>query len=123
MSLSTYSTADFKRDVRAGKYTSIGCYPVFFLCSDGGVLCPTCARKEAKQIIGAILDGDSSGWRVVAHDANWEDPELMCDHCNERIESAYAEDDTHGCDCDNGESCDQCNPDEGSDLILAMEGE
>ena len=95
MPASTYTTADFKRDVRAGKYTSVGCYPVFFLCSDGGTLCPVCARKEARRIIGAILDGgqcpDDRQWRVVAHDANWEDPELFCEHCSERIESAYAE--------------------------------
>jgi hypothetical protein len=25
-------------------------------------------------------------------DINWEDPDLICDHCRKRIESAYAED-------------------------------
>jgi len=27
----------------------------------------------------------------VALQPNWEDPELFCDHCGSRIESAYAE--------------------------------
>jgi hypothetical protein len=25
-------------------------------------------------------------------EVNWEDPDLFCDHCGARIESAYAED-------------------------------
>jgi hypothetical protein len=25
---------------------------------------------------------------------NWEDPQLFCEECNERIESAYAEDES-----------------------------
>ena len=33
-----------------------------------------------------------NGWQVTAHDANWENPDLYCDHCSSRIESAYAED-------------------------------
>jgi hypothetical protein len=28
---------------------------------------------------------------VEALDVNWEDPDLFCDHCGNRIESAYAE--------------------------------
>jgi hypothetical protein len=27
----------------------------------------------------------------VALEVNWENPELFCDHCGNRIESAYAE--------------------------------
>jgi hypothetical protein len=30
----------------------------------------------------------------VALEANWEDPDLFCDHCGDRIESAYAESDS-----------------------------
>jgi hypothetical protein len=28
---------------------------------------------------------------VVALEVNWEDPALYCDHCGNRIESAYVE--------------------------------
>jgi hypothetical protein len=28
---------------------------------------------------------------VEALDVNWENPDLYCDHCGARIESAYAE--------------------------------
>lgn len=28
---------------------------------------------------------------VVAYGVNWEDPDLYCDDCSERIESAYGD--------------------------------
>lgn len=34
---------------------------------------------------------DYDQWRLVAADVNWEDSGLTCDHCSQRIESAYAE--------------------------------
>lgn len=61
------------------KFSSLGCYPMFYFDKEDNVLCADCAQKERDNIAAA--------------DANWEDPSLYCDECSERIESAYAEDD------------------------------
>lgn len=57
------------------KYTSVGSYPLLMVRKNTAY-CPACANKLD------VAPGD-----VV--DVNWENPELYCD---ERIESAYAED-------------------------------
>ena len=70
------------------KYSSVGCYPLFYLDGENSVLCAECANESEK-------DSDEiDKFKPVACDANWEDPTLFCDNCSERIESAYAEDDT-----------------------------
>ena len=77
------------------KYTWPGGYPVFYLVADNGVLCADCANTE-RSADTANLDPhcpDDDQWRIVAAGVNYEDSQLYCDHCNERIESAYAEDD------------------------------
>lgn len=53
---------------------------MFYLSKQNQVLCPKCANDN----------GTSDP--VEAHGVNWEDPDLYCDDCSERIESAYAED-------------------------------
>ncbi len=68
-----------------------GGYPMFAICNDGGCLCRHCVKDNAKLIIRATRDDDSSGWNVPAIDVNWEDTSLYCDHCGELIESAYGE--------------------------------
>jgi hypothetical protein len=83
---------EFLDALRAGKFTSVGSYPTYFLTADGGVLSHEAAKRNAKQICAAIRDKDNSGgWRIVAVDINWENAELYCDDSSERIESAYAE--------------------------------
>lgn len=63
------------------KFTSIGCYPVYYLDSEGNTVCADCAN-----------DDDHDGNAPSAAGVNWEDPDLYCDECSKRIESAYAED-------------------------------
>ena len=64
-----------------------------FLCtSDGAALCFDCARKEARNVMASIASNARDGWRVVATDINYEDSNLYCDHCSEKIDSAYGED-------------------------------
>jgi hypothetical protein len=70
-------------------YAWPGGYPFFAITNDGAALCRHCAASE-RASIGTTTGTD--GWCLVAIDANWEDPALYCDHCGERIESAYAED-------------------------------
>jgi hypothetical protein len=74
------------------KYAWPGGYPLYYFTADGGALCPGCVNENIRTITSAALDGDDKQWEVVARDVNWEDAHLACDHCNKRIESAYAED-------------------------------
>jgi hypothetical protein len=60
-------------------YAWPGGYPLYYLDKEDAVLCPTCANKE---------EADN----IAAGDVNWEDADLHCDECSQRIPSAYAED-------------------------------
>lgn len=77
-------------DGSAHRYAWPGGYPLYYTTADCGVLCPLCVDAEAEVIAEADATNDEQ-WRIVAVDVNWEDPRLYCDHCDERIESAYAE--------------------------------
>lgn len=89
------STADFKACLRAGAHAWPGGYPLYFVTADGAAFSFDAARAEAREIIAAILSGDKSGgWQVVALETNFEDSNLICDISGNRIESAYAEDET-----------------------------
>jgi hypothetical protein len=86
-----YSADQFARDL-AEPYAWPGGYPRYFITSDGAALSYKAAETERRLIRRAIRTNDTrSGWRVVACDVNWEDPDLICDHTGARIESAYAE--------------------------------
>ena len=74
-------------------YAWPGGYPLYYVCKDGGVLCPECA--SGPECAQATADcPDDAQWLIVAAEVNWENPALTCDHCNKRIESAYADEDT-----------------------------
>jgi hypothetical protein len=70
-----------------------GGYPIYYLCADGGILCPQCANKESavKEADEHLDYPDFDQWRIVAGDINWQDVSLTCDNCSQRIESAYSE--------------------------------
>jgi len=63
------------------KYTSFGCYPLFYVTRRGEVLCASCASQAA--------GGDDP---ATDADVNYEQRALFCGDCGSRIESAYAED-------------------------------
>jgi hypothetical protein len=86
-----FTVRDLIRSLRSGPYTSIGCYPLFWLTSDGGTLHHACVLENLGTIGRSTRDGAHDGWAVVACDINYEDADMYCDHCGERIESAYAE--------------------------------
>ena len=72
-------------DAALSAYTSCGSYPLFYLTvdcrgRDEQVSCPSCATKAHEY-----------DCYVSNVDVNWEDPDLTCENCNKRIESAYAE--------------------------------
>ena len=72
-------------------YAWPGGSPLFAITHDGAALCHHCCKTE-RDSIGTTTGSD--GWGVVAIEANWEDLDLYCDHCGNRIESAYAEADS-----------------------------
>lgn len=67
-----------------------GGYPIYYFAGEGGrrgdiaVVCPKCASGHG------YLGSDD---KIIDYAVNYEDPELFCEACNKRIESAYAEDD------------------------------
>jgi len=87
-----YSIAQFRTDMRAGKYAWPGGYPRYFVMADGESLSFEAARENRRLILEAIRDDDSTGgWQPAATDINWEDSELCCAHTGQPIESAYSE--------------------------------
>jgi hypothetical protein len=77
--------------MRNGAYAWPGGYPMFFVMGDGEAISFKAAKAERRNILEALRDHDSSGWRPVAFEINWEDDTLTCAHTNEPIESAYGE--------------------------------
>lgn len=73
-----------------------GGYPLFYIFTDGGCVCPECVNKNIVEIDEALRGGGNrnshGGWAIDGYEANYEDPDIHCDHCSKRIESAYAED-------------------------------
>ena len=76
-------------------YAWPGGYPIYYIDKGGAVLCPACAEEEIREWQDAPEDEKDyyEDDLPIAADVNYEDPELWCEGCNERIESAYAEDD------------------------------
>ena len=72
-------------------FTSLGCYPLFYVTESGDCLCHKCAQEALE-----CDDDEEPEDPPVDAGCNWEDPSLYCDDCGERIESAYAEDEVMG---------------------------
>ena len=70
-------------------YAWPGGYPLFAICHDGGCICKTCARDNAKILIKSTRREDDPQWQIDAVTINYEDSELYCDNCNNLIESIY----------------------------------
>lgn len=79
------------RNAIRAKYAWPGGYPLYLVMRDAGAMCMDCARDEYRQIARANRYGLRDGWQPADVDINWEDTELRCDHCGDRIESAYGE--------------------------------
>lgn len=81
----------------SGKYPAYawpGGYPLYYVCADGGCLCPACANgangSEASE------SNDAPDWRLIgARRIAWHTGSpLVCDHCGTAIESAYGDPDS-----------------------------
>lgn len=88
------TVADFKACLRAGKFTDLGGYPLYFITHDGAALSFESATEMFRPIARAIADKFNDGWRIVACDVNYEDSELFCVHSYKQIPSAYGDDES-----------------------------
>ena len=65
-------------------------YPTYHVMKDGGVLCQKCLEQEALLVMDAVKDkGTNEQWEYADTSVNYEKEDLYCDHCEERIPSAY----------------------------------
>ncbi len=83
--------SDLDSILASGPYAWPGGYPIYFIASDGEALSFETVQQERDRIMDSLDEHSNDGWRVVAADINWEDPDLYCAHSGKRIESAYAE--------------------------------
>ncbi|UTC28668.1 hypothetical protein MARCHEWKA_01550 [Brevundimonas phage vB_BpoS-Marchewka] len=80
-----------KAALRAGPYTDLGGYPLYFATRDGVALSFDAVQANFTLVCDDHLHDASTGWRLDSVQINYEDPDLFCDHTNKRIPSAYAE--------------------------------
>lgn len=74
-----------------------GGYPLLYVFTDGGCMCPDCANENITEIDDAIRSEHGNRpptatgvvWAVAGVDAHMEGEPETCDHCGEQIESAY----------------------------------
>lgn len=89
MTLRIETVRDFAKALRAGPYTSLGSYPLFFATLDGEAFGFESARENFAELAREIRDRKPN--RIFALEVNWEDGELYERDGGPRIESAYAE--------------------------------
>jgi hypothetical protein len=94
------SCAGLKAALRYGSHTDLGGYPLYFITGDGAALSFDAVRSKLRNVIWSIQNKVNDGWRVVAVDINYEDADLYCAHTNNKIPSAYGEDDSEAIDED-----------------------
>jgi hypothetical protein len=68
-----------------------GGYPTYLVMSDYGVICVHCAEKERELIFEATIENGMPEWKPIAQEINYEESDLICDHCGNYIESAYGD--------------------------------
>ncbi len=72
-----------------------GGYPLIYVFSDGGVICPDCVNENVEEIETASRKGNRphrsgcGGWAVDGVDVHWEGEPEVCDNCGKEIDSAY----------------------------------
>lgn len=83
-----------KEALRSGPYAWPGGYPLYFIAADGEALSFKAVQENLREVMRATCFRHyDKGWRIVGVEINWEDEHLYCAHSNERIPSAYGEED------------------------------
>ena len=73
--------------IRAGGHAWPGGYAVFFIASDGGVICHDCTVAEYSNIVDSIRRDISDSWRIVGAECSANiDGEINCGRCDGAIE-------------------------------------
>lgn len=63
------------------KFAWPGGYPLFYRTSYHHIVCPKCANK--------MIRNEDEYEDITHYDANYEDEDLYCHECSEKIECAY----------------------------------
>lgn len=88
------NVSQLKAVLRAGEWTSVGCYPLYLIMEDGETMSFKYARENFAAICAdmrAKPDIHVTGWRVVACEVNYEDADMVCCGSGEPIPSAYGD--------------------------------
>ena len=76
-------------------FSGPGGYPMLYVLSDGGCICPDCVNANIDEIDwanrGERRFNSHGGWAVDGFDINYEDADLVCDHCGKAIPAAYVD--------------------------------
>lgn len=79
------NTLQFRAALRV-PFAFPGGYEFYYVTSDGGAICHSCARANYRSISDSIRRSIGDGWRVVAVDSTADCEEhLNCDHCSRVI--------------------------------------
>lgn len=74
------------------RYTFPGAYEIFYITSDGGLLCHDCVLANYRSVSDEVRSGHGSGWRVVGTVLDNEmDGPSECSHCNRPVNDEEAE--------------------------------
>jgi hypothetical protein len=92
--MSKLALKQLKEALRNGPYAWPGGYPLYFIAGDFEALSFKAVQDNLKEAMRQTYDPKHGReWRIVGVHVNWEDQHLYCAHTNERIPSAYGEED------------------------------
>jgi hypothetical protein len=75
-----------KSCLRAGEYTSVGMYRLFFITSDGACLSFSSVLDNLVEIYYSMMNDINDGWKIIGLSSVEEcEEEVYCDHSNELI--------------------------------------
>jgi hypothetical protein len=75
-----------KSCLRAGEYTSVGMYRLFFTTNDGACLSFSSVLDNLQSIYYSMMNDINDGWQIIGLSSVEEcDDEVFCDHSNELL--------------------------------------
>lgn len=87
------TVAHVKAALRAGAFTGLGGYPLYFITGDSEAVSFDAIRDNFREVIEAFASGHRhDSWLPVAIEVNYEDAHLTCAHTGKPIPSAYSAD-------------------------------
>jgi len=75
-----------KSCLRAGEYTSVGMYRLFFITNEGACLSFSSVLDNLQEIYYSIMHNLNDGWKITGLSSVEEcEDEVYCDHSNELL--------------------------------------